>query len=170
MVIPRAGLKRRLHGFALVVIHPAVDQCQAVAAEAVSREDLVHPLLSCPVFGEEYDPLVRPLAVDLEMRGEPLQYGMSFGILSARCLLSPRSQTLKHQPLLFVGRPNVLAGFADRLVFRQFALRVVGVVFLRLRDGSPEDALIQLSLALLGRGAPLDGRYVPFQCRCEGCG
>ncbi|WP_163437477.1 hypothetical protein, partial [Escherichia coli] len=76
-----AGLERGLYSFAFVVIHPAIDQRQALATEPVTSEDLVHPLLRRSVFGEKYDPLVRPLAIDLEVLGEPFQYGASLGVL-----------------------------------------------------------------------------------------
>ena len=46
---------------------PPIEQREALAAEAVAGEDLVQPLLRGAVLGEEDDPLVRPLALRLQV-------------------------------------------------------------------------------------------------------
>ena len=83
------GLESGLHGLAIVRIHAAIDKSQSLGTKTLGGEDLLQPLLSGAVLGEQDHPFVLPPVAVLQVLGHPVQQGTGLGIRSTSRLLCP---------------------------------------------------------------------------------
>jgi len=102
------------------------------------------------------------------MAFEPRDQGSRFGIRLPGSPLGPLAQLLD-LPLLIRGQDTESpAGFLDGVALGRLADLVVGVVFLGLRDGLPENTVVEPRWTASTGSLPLDRSDVPLERRREG--
>ncbi len=83
------GLEGSLDHFAFVLIHPAMDDRQALTPVAMRSQDLFQPLVSGAIFGEQYDAIPVPFPIILQIFLDPVDDGHRLGIGTVALPLSP---------------------------------------------------------------------------------
>ncbi|GAB3653091.1 hypothetical protein GCM10028833_25790 [Glycomyces tarimensis] len=79
-VVGGVGLEGQADLLAVFDVHAAVEERDAVAAEALGAEEVVEPVEGVAVLGEDHDAVVQPLAVGLARRVEEGEEARGLGV------------------------------------------------------------------------------------------
>jgi hypothetical protein len=164
----RVVLEVRLDAFALVGVHAAVQQLEAVAGQAASGQALGQPLLSMAVFGEDDDPLVGPRAVGAYNVGDPIQQQVRLRVASVAGALGPGRHAVQQRLFLVRQRGGEALGGVIGLVPGLLAGILVAVVGLDLVAGGGQHPLGRVGgqpPARLGQARAVLGEGVRERCR-----
>jgi hypothetical protein len=148
----RMGLKRRLDLFSIILVDATVHQQHPLPAEPVGGQDLIHPYMRGPEFGEKDHPFPVPIAIGFSnalrasRRWPSLWHPPGSSTFSAHAV-----KPVEHLPLTLVERDRQLAGRFHRfglgifvqLVVREILIRPSGWPFLRILSSKAPALLLR---------------------------
>jgi hypothetical protein len=157
-VTVRRGLERVLDALPERIVHPAVQQAQAVPAQALGVEPGLERLLGVPVLGEDDDALVVPRRVGPAGLLQPGDQPFGLGVGPVGVGAGPLPQLGEDRE--FLGRGLLLqpGSLSEQVLLGLFPV-LIGPVLVGPKPGldQPRRQLIRLVVPL-GRGGPTGER------------